>query len=148
MLFRNYYRCANCGGEWSDVWSAQCDDDCPHCGARHMSPYESEDVEEREAADLLDAGARERAARIRRLNDAFRTTFGGGQVVMTSTVAALPEMVRAHALVAVARFDAFDGSNDPYQEHDFGAADQNGAERNCPCQRGIYEDNQTARSAS
>jgi DNA-directed RNA polymerase subunit RPC12/RpoP len=46
MLFRNYYRCANCGGEWNDVWSAQCDDDCPHCGARHMSPYESEDVEE------------------------------------------------------------------------------------------------------
>jgi hypothetical protein len=20
-----------------------CDDDCPYCGARHMSPYESED---------------------------------------------------------------------------------------------------------
>jgi hypothetical protein len=27
--------------EWADVWSAQCDDDCPHCGARHMSPYKS-----------------------------------------------------------------------------------------------------------
>ena len=22
------------------------DDDCPHCGARHMSPYKSEDAEE------------------------------------------------------------------------------------------------------
>jgi hypothetical protein len=23
-----------------------CDDDCPHCGARHMSPYESDDLTE------------------------------------------------------------------------------------------------------
>src|SRR5437588_12476991 len=41
--FRNYYRCAGCGLEWTDDWSCMCDDDCPHCGARHMSPYESED---------------------------------------------------------------------------------------------------------
>jgi predicted nucleic acid-binding Zn-ribbon protein len=46
MLFRNFYRCARCGHMWTDVWSATCDDDCPHCGARHMSPYESEDVED------------------------------------------------------------------------------------------------------
>ena len=46
MLFRNFYRCAACGSEWTDVWPAQCDDDCPHCGARHMSPYKSEDAEE------------------------------------------------------------------------------------------------------
>lgn len=72
-------------------------------------------------SDLLDATAERRAARIRQLNDAFRTTFGGGQVVVTSTVAGLPEMVRAHALVAVAEFDKFDADNDPYQEHDFGA---------------------------
>jgi len=44
--FRNYYRCASCGCEWTDVWSSQCDDDCPNCGARHMSPYKSEDEEE------------------------------------------------------------------------------------------------------
>src|ERR1700721_1804354 len=43
-LFRNFYRCANCGHEWTDDWSAMCDDDCPHCGARHMSPYKSEDI--------------------------------------------------------------------------------------------------------
>ena len=30
-------------------------------------------------------------ARIRELNDAFRTTFRGGKVVMTASVAALPE---------------------------------------------------------
>ena len=23
-----------------------CDDDCPHCGARHMSPYTSDDLTE------------------------------------------------------------------------------------------------------
>ena len=44
-LFRNYYRCASCGKTWTDEWAATCDDDCPHCGARHMSPYKSEEVE-------------------------------------------------------------------------------------------------------
>jgi DNA-directed RNA polymerase subunit RPC12/RpoP len=42
--FRNHYRCARCGHEWSDEWSATCDDDCPNCGARHMSPYKSDDI--------------------------------------------------------------------------------------------------------
>ena len=44
-LFRNFYRCAPCGNEWTDVWSAMCDDDCPECGVRHMSPYKCEDEE-------------------------------------------------------------------------------------------------------
>jgi DNA-directed RNA polymerase subunit RPC12/RpoP len=44
--FRNYYRCAECSYEWTDEWSAMCDDDCPHCGARHMSPYQSQDADE------------------------------------------------------------------------------------------------------
>ncbi len=44
-LFRNYYQCYRCNEEWEDVWSATCDDDCPHCGARHCSPYKSEDEE-------------------------------------------------------------------------------------------------------
>jgi hypothetical protein len=29
-LFRNFYRCAQFGHEWTDEESAQCDDDCPH----------------------------------------------------------------------------------------------------------------------
>jgi DNA-directed RNA polymerase subunit RPC12/RpoP len=45
-LFRNFYRCARCSNEWEDVWSAACDDDCPKCGARHMSPYKSEDADD------------------------------------------------------------------------------------------------------
>jgi DNA-directed RNA polymerase subunit RPC12/RpoP len=46
MWFRNHYKCARCGSEWKDEWSATSDDDCPQCGARHMTPYESEDLTE------------------------------------------------------------------------------------------------------
>lgn len=45
-LFKNFYECDDCGHQWEDVWSCQCDDDCPECGARHMSPYKSEDAED------------------------------------------------------------------------------------------------------
>jgi hypothetical protein len=44
--FRNYYTCCRCSFGWSDEWSSMCDDDCPHCGARHMSPHESDDLTE------------------------------------------------------------------------------------------------------
>ena len=59
--------------------------------------------------------------RIRDLNDAFRKSFAGGKVVMTANVASLPEMVRANALIEVARFDRFTPDNDPHGEHDFGS---------------------------
>ena len=42
--FLNHYKCAKCQRRWSGEWSCTCDDDCPHCGARHMSPYNSEDL--------------------------------------------------------------------------------------------------------
>lgn len=42
--FLNHYKCARCGSDWTDEWSCMCDDDCPHCGARHMSPTESDDL--------------------------------------------------------------------------------------------------------
>src|SRR5881392_4028967 len=38
------------------------------------------------------------------LNDAFRTTFSGGKVMMTAGVNALPDMVKAAALQKVAEF--------------------------------------------
>jgi predicted nucleic acid-binding Zn-ribbon protein len=44
--FRNHYECARCGSHWTDEWSCMCDDDCPHCGARHMSPTDSDDLTE------------------------------------------------------------------------------------------------------
>ncbi|MEI6283466.1 MAG: hypothetical protein WCP82_12265, partial [Alphaproteobacteria bacterium] len=43
--FLNHYRCPKCGHEWTDAWDAQCDDDCPNCGARHVSPHRSNDLE-------------------------------------------------------------------------------------------------------
>lgn len=59
--------------------------------------------------------------RIRALNDAFRTTFGGGNVMMTASVAALPDCVKAEALTQVATFAAFTEDSDPHGEHDFGS---------------------------
>ena len=44
--FCNYYKCARCGSKSEDEWSCMCDDDCPHCGARHMSPYKGADLTE------------------------------------------------------------------------------------------------------
>jgi hypothetical protein len=44
--YRNHYTCARCDRDWTDEWSCMCDDDCPHCGARHMSPTDSDDLTE------------------------------------------------------------------------------------------------------
>lgn len=44
--FLNHYHCPECGYEWDDVWDAIPDDDCPECGLRHISPYQSEDIYE------------------------------------------------------------------------------------------------------
>ena len=43
-LFDNHYRCYKCKHEWVDRYSAQPDDDCPQCGARHCTPYQSDTV--------------------------------------------------------------------------------------------------------
>lgn len=42
--FLNYYTCDRCGGDWTDEWSCMCDDDCPDCGARHMSPHKGDNL--------------------------------------------------------------------------------------------------------
>jgi hypothetical protein len=67
----------------------------------------------------MEIATAEQARRIRELNDAFRKTFAGGKMVMTASVAALPEMVKASALVKLAEFDEFTPENDPHGEHDF-----------------------------
>lgn len=69
------------------------------------------------------------AARIAALNDAFRRTFKDGRVVETAGVLALPEAERIALLLAVRRFDTFDGDNDPHGGHDFGAVEVGG--RHC-----------------
>ena len=58
--------------------------------------------------------------RIRVLNDNFRSTFVGGQVVMTQGVDALPIDTKARVLLAVQSFSNFTKDNDPHREHDFG----------------------------
>jgi uncharacterized protein DUF3768 len=72
--------------------------------------------------------SRSKAADIRVLNDNFRTTFVGGQVVMTVGVNELPLDVKARLILAVQSFNAFDDQNDPHREHDFGGIELN-AER-------------------
>lgn len=63
---------------------------------------------------------------IARLNDTFRQTLQGGQVLLTSGVAALPEADVAVILQKVRLFDAFNAANDPHGEHDFGTIDHSG----------------------
>jgi predicted nucleic acid-binding Zn-ribbon protein len=49
--FLNFYRCDRCSRVWKDEWSCMCDDECPHCGMRDMSPFKSNDLTELVAPD-------------------------------------------------------------------------------------------------
>jgi hypothetical protein len=66
------------------------------------------------------------ADKIRALNDAFRRSFAGGQVMMTAGIAALSADLRCEVLNQVRTFDAFTVDNDPYHEHDFGSFEVKG----------------------
>lgn len=58
----------------------------------------------------------------RRLNDAARSHPGHTSIAnVTTGFLALPDADRFAALAAITRFSKFDGDNDPYGEHDFGA---------------------------
>lgn len=88
-----------------------------------MSPYRSEDVEEDADVRQVD----EQRRRIRVLNDNFRTTFVGGKVFITASVAALPLDLQASAILAVQKFTDFNvNTNDSYGEHDFGRIEVGG----------------------
>ena len=60
---------------------------------------------------------------IRHLNDQLRRSLAGGVLVMTAGVIALGQAGQLTILHAVAKFDSFDESNDPYGEHEFGAVE-------------------------
>lgn len=63
-------------------------------------------------------------SRIRAFNDAFRRRgLQNGQWVLTRGVADMGAAFVLQAVRAVRQFDAFDGGDDPYGEHDFGAFD-------------------------
>ena len=57
------------------------------------------------------------------LNDNFRKTFTGGQVLLTAGIAAMSSEDKANIVSLVQNFDNFNESNDPYGEHDFGSFD-------------------------
>ena len=57
--------------------------------------------------------------RIRELNDRFRQTFVGDQVVVTSGIARLPNVLGL--LSQVRAYSTFRPEDDPYDEHDFGS---------------------------
>jgi len=44
-IYRNHYKCGDCGSTWTSDWSCMCDDDCPNCGSRHWTPVRSDDLE-------------------------------------------------------------------------------------------------------
>jgi hypothetical protein len=62
---------------------------------------------------------------VRILNDNFRTTFIGGQIVLTEGVARLPLDVKAE-VIKVQKFTGFTPENDPFGEHDFGSFELDG----------------------
>lgn len=66
------------------------------------------------------------ADRIRVLNDNFRSTFVGGRLLLTTTVADLTIEVKARLLLTVQSYNTFSADNDPHREHDFGAVEIDG----------------------
>ena len=62
----------------------------------------------------------DRTTQIRALNDALRSTFEGGRVLVTSGVSALGTEAVAAVLDRVRTFTDFTEENDPNGEHDFG----------------------------
>jgi hypothetical protein len=70
----------------------------------------------------------DRTARIRDLNDRFRTTLSAcyGHVLVTAGVDALPVALKARLIDKVRGFNEFGPDNDPHREHDFGAIEIDG----------------------
>ena len=60
------------------------------------------------------------------LNDNFRKTFTGGQVLLTAGIDSLTTDDVANIMLLVQNFTDFTPDNDPYGEHDFGSFMYNG----------------------
>ena len=120
---------------------------CKHCGSERVARdawacwnsesglWELEQVFDQSHCHQCEGGttfvwkrvAGEPRLAIRDLNDRFRRTgYGNGTVVITRGVQDRgPDFVQA-AFQAVRSFDAFSEDNDPWGEHDFGAAEIDG----------------------
>ena len=66
--------------------------------------------------------------RIRELNDLLRTTFSGGDLVITAGIDGLGLVMKAMIFEAVRKFKDFNSDNDPNNEHDFGSLKVNGVQ--------------------
>ncbi len=60
------------------------------------------------------------------LNDNFRKSFIGGQVLLTAGIAAMSSEDKANIISMVQNFNDFTPSNDVYGEHDFLSIDYKG----------------------
>ena len=60
------------------------------------------------------------------LNDNFRKTFIGGEVLLSAGIAAMSSEDKANIVSLVQNFDNFNENNDPYGEHDFLSFDYKG----------------------
>jgi hypothetical protein len=58
-----------------------------------------------------------------KLNDEFRNTFTGGEIMLTPGVTALSLNRQLDIRAAVKSFGCFDDDNDPFNEHDYGAVE-------------------------
>ena len=63
----------------------------------------------------------EKTDRIRALNDLFRQTSQGGQILMTHGVSNFNPETIGRIAEAVKNYNDFSEDNDPYGEHDFGS---------------------------
>ena len=57
------------------------------------------------------------------LNDNFRHTFTGGQVLLSAGIAAMSSEDKANIVALVQNFNDFNEGNDPYSERDWGSFD-------------------------
>jgi len=132
--FRNHYQCPKCGGSWSDDWSAACDDDCPHCGERHVPPVESEDL----PAERQEAPADSRPS---------HTPCAGPDQLTKDQLAAIVRALQEHMFLDL---DAREGdfwnpdkqvSPSDLYEHVYGLLEQHGV---CPSEELLLRERQRA----
>ena len=60
------------------------------------------------------------------LNDNFRKSFIGGEVLLTAGIATMSLEDKANIVSLVQNFNKFNEGNAPYKEHDFGSFDYKG----------------------
>ena len=64
--------------------------------------------------------------KIRQLNDAFRTSFKGGKVMLTLGIRSKSDIEQTEILERVLNFNDFNKNNDVYGEHDCASFIHNG----------------------